>query len=236
MANLSTARGKFCFEKSFVEKHGDLLQNWIDKYESTRYGFELIKDKLDSDGSIAFNAYGEWTYSDILKKDGIGWTDGNPEKMDSCGRASREAVMALAKALADEKSKVDVEYTDFEPGLMVLYEAHTTLLYKNESEFEVTEECNYDIDYNLNTICEKGLRCAAYDFNKEDDKGKFKEYVKEHFSEQLKRIGVEADTFSDKVAEMALADDFRKGIILKWENENFERLCSIADLNTVAAA
>ena len=228
MANISSAEGRFIFEKGFVEKHGDLIRNWIDNHEKSYYGFDLTDDKLDSDGSIAFCADGRWAYCWTLKSEGIGWTDGDPEKMSPQGAASREAVMALARALADEKSKVKVEYTDFEPGCEVFYEACTTLSYKNEREFDLTEKYECGLDYNLDTICEKGFECPVYDFKEEADKEEFKEYVKKHYSKHLQKNKISLKSFVQKVIESALASKYRCGIILDYEVDDFELLRNIA--------
>ena len=226
MANISQADGTITFEEAFAEKHQDLIDNYIEKHTGSYYG---IKDlQKESNNVLKFYADGRWAYCHTLQAEGLGWTE-----VDEKYSESRDAVMALAKALADENSVVTFKYIDYEPGCCVLYEATTEIRYSSATEFEADEVEANDIEYNHRNLAKYDFEPVAYDFKSEEDADtvsdriNFRDFIRKEYEEDLKEYGLTADEFAESVIKASSEDSERDGILFDWEVEDKDYLLDL---------
>lgn len=123
MANISSADGKIIFTKEFWERHLTDIEAFCQNYESAYYGvshMEIDSDLVDGVETQVLKFYGDGRWSFINCIEGFGGfplTHGDPDRAQYKVNDDFFALMAL------ENESLIMEYSDYEPGCDVCYEA-----------------------------------------------------------------------------------------------------------------
>ncbi len=212
MANMSVAYGKiyFCPEE-FAKAHEAEILDFINNFESAYYGVCDMYDYDKDEHSVSFRGAGRWTFDNTLQATG---------GFASYG-ADYEPNRKFLELLSREDGSLRFEFTDYEPGLEVLYEATVDVAFtRSGSEYEPAY-CGGDyVDYDftdralVDLGCEDGV--SAEHFVKSKDYDEVKAVLHE-------RTGLDDDGLMNAIMDHPLLD----GYVCSWR---FDDACSVEDL------
>ncbi|ATP38302.1 hypothetical protein DB321_07445 [Ligilactobacillus salivarius] len=148
MANISTAFGRMYIDRTFYEKNRELIDNWIDFYQTPQkyewYGFSYVEvEELTEDELwLRFNGEGRWNWADTLKY--VFASDDFESQFNPYKKQ-------LTQKLYEASQNILMEYVDYEPGYEILVEREVNLqVEKYNDKYETSMVINYDIDLEYN--------------------------------------------------------------------------------------
>lgn len=227
MANISSASGKFTFDKNFYEINKELIEKYFEKAVlSVTYGIDRVKS-TDSP-TFKFDASGRWSMHNTLPwaLSPVGFGD---NVLTSTEKEQVELFEKLCNLLVESDAEIKFEYDDeetecefFVHDIAIITPKKNWRHAKNQNYFLIKDYHSKDLGFNDKNIIAKGYEEGYCMENGEDIERLKRDYLNDWYQQQ--NDGFKTKHSLEEVVEalknLANINSDYNGALSLWRVEN----------------